>query len=248
MKTMKKGIMFKMLTGVTTTLLAVAGIAGPMTIGSNQNTAGVSVIAGESIRATEMIADARISSDETDIIQEAGAEQVVTVAETAADKRLPVTKSAADKQEAVAAKSAADKQLPAAQTVDTASASVDTTKRDAKEQAAAEKAAAEQAAAEKAAAEQAAAEKAEAERLAAEQAEAERLETEKEALEASEIISSVVIIEDPKPVIKKIIHWNCYCGADFTDEEAFKQHAAEGVRRGEIHNWHNWVEEVEVYE
>lgn len=96
----------------------------------------------------------------------------------------------------------------------------------------------------------------------------------KEMLEASEIISSVVIIEEQpietpeggsaeepdkdkkddkddatekQPVIKKIIHWNCYCGADFTDKEAFKQHALEGTRKGEIHSWHNWVEEVEVY-
>lgn len=101
-------------------------------------------------------------------------------------------------------------------------------------------------------------------------------DAEKEALEASEIVSSVVIIEEQpvetpvevpaeqpdkdnkddkddapaekQPVIKKIIHWNCYCGADFTDEKAFKQHAIEGTRKGEIHSWHNWVEEVEVYE
>lgn len=101
-------------------------------------------------------------------------------------------------------------------------------------------------------------------------------DAEKEALEASEIVSSVVIIKgqpveppvevpaeqpdkdnkddkadapaEKQPVIKKIIHWNCYCGADFTDKEAFKQHALEGTRKGEIHSWHNWVEEVEVYE
>lgn len=97
----------------------------------------------------------------------------------------------------------------------------------------------------------------------------------KEALEPSEIISSVVVIEEQpveppvevpeeqpdkdkkddkadaseeQPVIKKIIHWNCVCGADFTDEGAFKQHAVEGIRRGEQHNYHNWVEKVEVYE
>lgn len=51
-----------------------------------------------------------------------------------------------------------------------------------------------------------------------------------------------------QPVIKKIIHWNCVCGADFTDEGAFKQHALEGARKGEMHNYHTWTEEVEVYE
>lgn len=97
----------------------------------------------------------------------------------------------------------------------------------------------------------------------------------KVALKPSEIISSVVVIEEQpveppvevpeeepdkdkkddkadaseeQPVIKKIIHWNCVCGADFTDEGAFKQHAVEGIRRGEQHNYHNWVEKVEVYE
>lgn len=69
----------------------------------------------------------------------------------------------------------------------------------------------------------------------------------KEMLGASEIISSVVIIEE-QPVVEKIIHWNCVCGFDTTDKDAFKQHALEGVRRGEQHNYHNWTEEVEVYE
>ena len=87
-----------------------------------------------------------------------------------------------------------------------------------------------------------------AEKAAAEKEEAERLQAEKEALEASEIISSVVIIEDPKPVIKKIIHWNCVCGFDCTSKEEYQQHALEGIRRGEQHNYHNWTEEVEVYE
>ncbi len=119
------------------------------------------------------------------------------------------------------------------------------------EKAAAEQAERERLEAERIAAEQAERERLEAERIAAEQAERERLEAEwaeKEALEASEIISSVVIIEEPKPVIKKIVHWNCVCGFDTTDKNAFQQHALEGVRRGEQHNYHNWIEEVEVYE
>ncbi len=61
-------------------------------------------------------------------------------------------------------------------------------------------------------------------------------------------ISSVVTIPEQHLVIKKIIHYNCYCGADFTDKDAFVQHAAEGTRRGEIHSWYSWVEEVEVWE
>lgn len=52
-----------------------------------------------------------------------------------------------------------------------------------------------------------------------------------------------------KPVIKKIIHYVCYgCGADYTDKGSFKQHALEGARRGEIHNYFERVEEVEVWE
>lgn len=97
----------------------------------------------------------------------------------------------------------------------------------------------------------------------------------KVALKPSEIISSVVIIEEQpveppvevpeeqpdkdkkddkadvsekQPVVEKIIHWNCVCGFDTTDKGAFKQHALEGARRGEQHNYHNWTEEVEVCE
>lgn len=102
-------------------------------------------------------------------------------------------------------------------------------------------------------------------------------DAEKEALEASEIVSSVVIIEEEQPVeppvevpeeepdkdkkddkadapaekqpvVEKITHWNCVCGFDTTDKDAFKQHALEGARRGEQHNYHNWTEKVEVYE
>ena len=100
-------------------------------------------------------------------------------------------------------------------------------------------------------------------------------DTGKEELEGSGIISSVVVIEEQpveppvevpeeepdkdkkddkadaseeQPVIKKIIHWNCYCGADFTDKEAYKQHAHEGTRNGGIHSCVIWTEEVEVYE
>ncbi len=71
-------------------------------------------------------------------------------------------------------------------------------------------------------------------------------ESEKVSLPPVEISSTVVIEETP--TIKKIIHYNCYCGADFTDKDAFIQHAAEGVKRGEIHSWTTWVEEVEVWE
>lgn len=54
---------------------------------------------------------------------------------------------------------------------------------------------------------------------------------------------------EKKPVIKKIIHYVCYgCGGDFTDKGAFNQHALEGARKGEIHNYFERVEEVEVYE
>lgn len=99
----------------------------------------------------------------------------------------------------------------------------------------------------------------------------------KVALKPSEIISSVVVIEEQpveppvevpeeqpdkdkkddkadapaeeQPVIKKITHWACCCGADFTDKDSYKQHALEGMRKGENHgSWHNWTEEVEVYE
>lgn len=99
----------------------------------------------------------------------------------------------------------------------------------------------------------------------------------KVALKPSEIISSVVVIEEQpveppvevpeeqpdkdkkddkadapaeeQPVIKKITHWACCCGADFTDKDSYKQHALEGMRKGENHgSWYNWTEEVEVYE
>lgn len=54
---------------------------------------------------------------------------------------------------------------------------------------------------------------------------------------------------EKQPVTEKIIHYVCYgCGADFTDKDAFKQHALEGARKGEIHNYFERVEEVEVYE
>lgn len=71
MKTMTKSIVLKMLTGVTTTVLTVAGVAVPITIGSNQNTADVSVIADEDIQTVEMIVDTKITSDETGIVEEA---------------------------------------------------------------------------------------------------------------------------------------------------------------------------------
>ena len=51
-----------------------------------------------------------------------------------------------------------------------------------------------------------------------------------------------------KPVIKQIIHYNCVCGYDTTDKDAFERHGIEGARKGEYHNWHEWIEEVEVWE
>lgn len=51
---------------------------------------------------------------------------------------------------------------------------------------------------------------------------------------------------DQQPVIEKVTHWHCACGFDTTDKNAFKQHALEGVRKGENHSYHNWDEEVEV--
>lgn len=58
---------------------------------------------------------------------------------------------------------------------------------------------------------------------------------------------AVEIHSEVHKVTKKVIHWNCACGADFTDKEAFKQHGLEGVRRGELHNYFNWAEEAEVW-
>ncbi len=58
--------------------------------------------------------------------------------------------------------------------------------------------------------------------------------------------------EEPekKPVIKKIVHWCCGCGADFTDESEWKHHAMESLKKGlnTCSNYHRWLEEVEVYE
>lgn len=127
---MKKSIVLKMLTGVTTTVLTVTGIAVPTAISSRQNTDDVFAVAEEDARTVD-IGDEEIAGD-------------VTVDYDWLDN--------ADKEQAVAASEQ--------HTVSTQNTAVNTDKTDSEQKAATEKKAAEQkAATEKAVAEKAAAEK-----------------------------------------------------------------------------------------
>lgn len=86
MKTMRKGIVVKMLTGVTVAALTVAGVAVPMAVNSAQNPAEVPVIADEDVLTAEMFADAERTGDETNIAEEAdAAEELMTNPEYPAD-------------------------------------------------------------------------------------------------------------------------------------------------------------------
>lgn len=70
MKTMKKNIVLKLLTGVVTTTITATGIAVPMMVGSGQNREDISVIADEDIQVAEMVAGTEIISDETNIVED----------------------------------------------------------------------------------------------------------------------------------------------------------------------------------
>lgn len=106
---MKKGIVLKVLAGLVSTVVTVAGVAAPMAINSNQNTADIVAIADENIQVAEEvieIADVEVPVDESvvaDSVEEdaAVAGEIVTETEIVADNK-PQTVVADNKQQTVA--------------------------------------------------------------------------------------------------------------------------------------------------
>ena len=70
MKTMKKNIVLKLLTGVVTTTITATGIAVPMIVGSEQNREDISVTVDEDIQVAETVVDTEIIGDETNIVED----------------------------------------------------------------------------------------------------------------------------------------------------------------------------------
>ena len=70
MKTMKKNIVLKLLTGVVTTTITATGIVIPLMVGSEQNREDISVIVDEDIQVAETVVDTEIIGDETNIVED----------------------------------------------------------------------------------------------------------------------------------------------------------------------------------
>ena len=84
MKTMKKSIVLKLLTGVVTTIITATGIAVPMIVRSEQNREDISVTVDEDIQVAETVVDTEIIGDETNIVEnEAVAEDEAIVEDDA---------------------------------------------------------------------------------------------------------------------------------------------------------------------
>lgn len=70
MKTMKKNIVLKLLTGVITMTITTTGIAVPMMAGSEQNREDVSVIVDKDIQVAETVVDTKIIGDDPHIVED----------------------------------------------------------------------------------------------------------------------------------------------------------------------------------
>ena len=85
MKTMKKNIVLKLLTGVVATTITATGIAVPMMVGSEQNSEDISVIVDEDIQLAERVIDTEIIGNETNIVEDEAVAEDETIVEDDAE-------------------------------------------------------------------------------------------------------------------------------------------------------------------
>lgn len=85
MKTMKKNIVLKLLTGVVTTTITATGIAVPMMVGSEQNREDISVIVDEDIQVAETVVDTKIIGDEPHIVEDEAVAEYEAIVEDDAE-------------------------------------------------------------------------------------------------------------------------------------------------------------------
>lgn len=85
MKTMKKNIVLKLLTGVVTTTITATGIAVPMMVGSEQNREDISVIVDEDIHVAGTVVDTKIIGDEPHIVEDEAVAEYEAIVEDDAE-------------------------------------------------------------------------------------------------------------------------------------------------------------------
>ena len=86
MKTMKKNIVLKLLTGVVTTAITATGIAVPMMAGSGRDREDVSVIDDEAIEVAEVVVDTEIIGDGTSTVDDYGIDVAMEYGEVTEDE------------------------------------------------------------------------------------------------------------------------------------------------------------------